>query len=119
MTPFGQLMRQWRAEKNTTLSEQAAYLDVSAAYLSALEHGHKGMPSFAMVDQICVYFDLIWDEAEAVKEAAQLSHPKPTIDASGLSAEAVRVANLLANVIDRLSEEACSEIAEEISQRLR
>ena len=118
MTPFGQLMRQWRQAKQVTLSDQAAYLGVSAAYLSSLEHGKKGRPSFAMVDQICVYFELIWDEAEALKEAALLSHPKPVIRTSGLSAEAVFLANQLAYVIDRLSVEDCRALSDEIKKKL-
>ena len=118
MTPFGKLMRDWRAKRSVTLSDQAAYLGVSAAYLSALEHGKRGKPSFAMVDQICAQFDLIWDEAEAVKEAALFSHPKPTIDTTGLSVEAVALANQLAHVIDRLTEDDCAALSEEIRKRL-
>ena len=60
MTPFGVFMRHWRTEKQATLAQLADYLSVSPAYLSALEHGKRGKPSFAMVDQICVYFELIW-----------------------------------------------------------
>lgn len=111
-------MRHWRQEKNKTLSEQAAFLDVSAAYLSSLEHGKRGKPSFAMVDQICVFLELIWDEAEALKQAAMLSHPKPVIDTSDLSPEAVRLANLLAQNIDRLSDEACESLCDEVTNRL-
>ena len=59
MTPFGKLMRYWRTQKNLTLRDQADFLDVSQAYLSALEHGKRGKPSFALVDQICVFLDLI------------------------------------------------------------
>ena len=118
MTPFGELMRKWRHEKGKTLNEQAAFLEVSPAYLSALEHGKKGKPSFAMVDQICVFLDLIWDEAEAVKQAAMLSHPKPVINATSLSPQAVRLANLLAQNIDRLSEEECQSLADEVEKHL-
>lgn len=118
MTPFGELMRKWRDEKGKTLNEQAAFLEVSPAYLSALEHGKKGKPSFAMVDQICVFLDLIWDEAEAVKQAAMLSHPKPVVNTASLSPQAVRLANLLAQNIDRLSAEECQSLADELEKRL-
>ena len=118
MTPFGVLMRYWRETKQKTLQDQATFLDVSAAYLSALEHGKKGRPSFVMVDQVCVFLDLIWDEAEALKQAAALSHPKPVIDASALSADAVRLSNLLALNIDRLSEEDCKSLCDEVTKRL-
>ncbi|MGC6536557.1 MAG: helix-turn-helix domain-containing protein [Candidatus Puniceispirillaceae bacterium] len=118
MTPFGELMRHWRDEKQKTLREQAEFLGVSQAYLSALEHGKRGKPSFAMVDQICVFLDLIWDDAESLKKAASLSHPKPTIDASDLSADAVYLANLLALNIDRLSPQQCKLLAERLETKL-
>ena len=118
MTPFGVLMRDWRKTKNKTLNELATILGVSAAYLSALEHGKRGRVSFAMVDQICVYFDLIWDDAEALKNAAMLSHPKPVVNASDLSQDAVHLANLLAQNIDRLSQEDCKALSDEVRKRL-
>lgn len=118
MTPFGVFMRYWRTEKQATLAQLADYLAVSPAYLSALEHGKRGKPSFAMVDQICVYFELIWDDAEALKQAAQLSHPKPTINTSDLGPEAVRLANGLSQNIDRLSDDDCKALYEALLARL-
>ena len=53
MTPFGLKSRQLRRQKGVTLQEQAEVLGVSAAYISALEHGQRGKPSPAFVDQIC------------------------------------------------------------------
>ena len=67
MTPFGIKSRQLRRQKGVTLQEQASVLGVSAAYISALEHGRRGKPSPAFVDQICVWFGLIWDDAEQLK----------------------------------------------------
>ena len=50
MTPFGLKSRQLRRQKGVTLKEQAEVLGVSAAYISALEHGQRGKPSPAFVD---------------------------------------------------------------------
>lgn len=118
MTPFGELMRYWRTQKNLTLRDQADFLDISQAYLSALEHGKRGKPSFALVDQICVFLDLIWDEAEALKSAANHSHPRPSIDASNLSPEAVYLANFMAQNIDRLTPQQCQDLTEMIESQL-
>ena len=76
MTPFGLLVREYRAKKQQTLASQAAVFGVSPAYLSALEHGKEANPSFALVDQICVFFDLIWDEAETIKLASSIISSK-------------------------------------------
>ena len=119
MTPFGVKIRDWRQSKNFTLHQQAEVLGVSSAYLSALENGTRGRPSVVLVDQICAWLGLIWDDAEELKRLAALSHPKPTIDARGHSAESIYMLNLLAENIDRLSVADCNTITNVITSRLR
>lgn len=99
MTPFGQKLRDLRAERGGTLKQMAAALQVSSAYLSALEHGHRGRPTDGLIHQICGYFGLIWDDAEALKRLAETSHPRVVIDTAGLPPEATRLAHLLARRI--------------------
>jgi len=118
MTPFGLKLRQLRRKKGVTLQEQADVLGVSAAYISALEHGKRGKPSPAFVDQICVWFGLIWDDAEQLKYLAHMSHPKPTVKTGSLSAEATFLANLLAQNIDRLSDTQCAALSDVLSRQL-
>jgi transcriptional regulator with XRE-family HTH domain len=103
VTPFGTEMRRIRKERSLTLQQQADCLSVSPAYLSALEHGKKGRPSAALIDQICVWLNLIWDDAEALKRKAFMSHPRPVIPVAGLHKNAVLLANLLSHNIDRLT----------------
>ena len=115
MTPFGVKLRDWRHRKNRTLYQQAEVLGVSPAYLSALETGTRGRPSAVLVDQICMWLGLIWDDAEELKRLAALSHPKPTINARGHSAEAVYMVNFLAQNIDRLSTADCQMVTDVIA----
>ena len=119
MTPFGAKIRGWRQSKNRTLHQQAEALGVSAAYLSALENGFRGRPSAVLVDQICVWLGLIWDDAEELKRLATLSHPKPTINARGHNADAIYMVNFLAQNIDRLSATDCRAISDFIANRLQ
>lgn len=119
MTPFGLKIRDWRYRKNLTLYQQAEVLGVTPAYLSALETGMRGRPSSVLVDQICVWLGLIWDDAEELKRLAALSHPKPSINARGSSAEAVYLANLLAQNINRLSTDDCRQLVDLIKRCLR
>ena len=119
MTPFGVKIRDWRQRKNRTLHQQAEAIGVTAAYLSALETGTRGRPSAVLVDQICVWLGLIWDDAEELKRLAGLSHPKPTINARGSSAEAVYLANFLAQNIDRLSSADCQLVIDLMTKQLR
>jgi transcriptional regulator with XRE-family HTH domain len=41
-----------RAERKITLKEMAGAIGVSPAYLSALEHGHRGAPAWYLVQRI-------------------------------------------------------------------
>ena len=103
MTPFGDKLRQWRRQRGISLKQMAADLHLSAAYLSALEHGRRGRPSPGLVMQILGYFNVIWDDAEAMKQLAALSDPKVRIDTAGLSPQATELANRLERRIARLS----------------
>ena len=103
MTPFGARLRMLRRARRVTLKEMAAHIQVSSAYLSALEHGHRGRPSAGLVHQVNEFFGLIWDEAEQLSELARLSHPRVTLDTAGLTPEATALANRLAEGIHRLS----------------
>ena len=110
MTPFGDRMRKLRAERGITLKEMADGLGVSSAYLSALEHGKRGRPGWHLIQRILSYFNIIWDEAEEVVRLARISHPRITIDTSGLSPKATELANRLADDIGRLDDAALEEL---------
>lgn len=114
MTPFGQRLRDLRAQRGLSLKRMAAELHLSAAYLSALEHGKRGRPGPGLVMQICGCLGLIWDEAEDLKRLAALSHPKVVIDTSGLSPSATELANRLATRIRHLPEETINSILEAV-----
>lgn len=105
MTPFGARLRALRDARGVSLSQMAAALQVSPAYLSALEHGRRGRPSAGLVHQVNEYFGLIWDEADEVARLAALSHPRISIDTGGLSPEATELANRLAERIGTLPPE--------------
>ena len=105
MTPFGERLRRLRAERGLSLGALAAQIGVSAAYLSALEHGHRGKPNRRLVHSICQALGIIWDEAEELQRLADLSHPKVPLDTAGLSAESTLLANLLARDIAHLPPE--------------
>ena len=110
MTPFGLHLQSLRAQRNFTQKEMAAALGVSPAYLSALEHGKRGQPSWALLQRIVGYFNVIWDDADKLQKLAELSDPKTTIDTSALSSDATYLANLLSQKIDSLDEEQIKKV---------
>lgn len=105
MTPFGARVRALRQKRDIALKDMARDLHVSSAYLSALEHGHRGKPAPGLVMQIAGYLGCIWDEAEELKTLADISHPRVTIDTSGLTPERTELANRLAADIADLSDD--------------
>lgn len=104
MTPFGELLRALRRERGVSQKEMAKALGVSAAYLSALEHGQRGAPSFAFRQNVIAWANVIWDEAEALERTAQLSNPRIVIDTTRSNARATLLANLLAERIEELDD---------------
>ncbi|MCT8998105.1 helix-turn-helix domain-containing protein [Chelativorans intermedius] len=110
MTPFAARVRQMRRARGITQKEMAAALGVSPAYLSALEHGRRSPPNWAMVQKIIGYFNVIWDEADELQRLAALSHPRVVVDTAGLPEKATAIANLLARNIAQLERQDLDEL---------
>lgn len=110
MTPFGAKVRQLRRERGLSQKEMAAAIGVSPAYLSALEHGRRGAPSWALVQKIVGYFNVIWDEAEDLQRLAALSDPRVVVDTAGLSPRATSFANRVAAEIAGLDDETLDRL---------
>ena len=87
MTPFGRKLRLLRRERGITMKAMAAAIGVSPAYLSALEHGRRGAPTWSLVQRIIQFFNVIWDDAEELAQLAQSSDPRVKVETAGLSAK--------------------------------
>lgn len=105
MTPFGEAMRDLRKTRGVSQKEMARAIGVSPAYLSALEHGKKGVPSFDLLQRIAGYFNVIWDEADELFRLARSSDPKVALDTAGLPPEYTAFANRLSREIRHLGPE--------------
>jgi transcriptional regulator with XRE-family HTH domain len=119
MTPLGAKLRALREERGVSLKDMAKALRVSSAYLSALEHGRRGKPTWILLQRIITFFNVIWDEAEDLQRLAELSDPKVSIDTAGLAPEATELANRLAKDIGRLSVEDLTVLKTELIKRAR
>ena len=110
MTPLGAKIRELREKRGVSLKDMAAALSVSSAYLSALEHGKRGKPTWFLVQRIIAYFNVIWDEAEEIQRLAELSDPRITIDTAGMNPKATELSNQLARTIGGLSQESLDHL---------
>ncbi len=92
-----------RQERGVTQKQMADAIGVSAAWLSALENGKRGRPTWDFVQRVIAYFNVIWDEADELRALARTSHPRVVVDTAGLSPKATLLANLVAEHIASLS----------------
>jgi transcriptional regulator with XRE-family HTH domain len=116
MTPFGEKLRQLRDQRGVSQKDMAKAIGVSAAYLSALEHGRRGQPTWDKLQRIIQYFNIIWDEAEELQRLAMISHPRITVDTGGLSPAATELTNLIAAHIRDLDIEVVQSLIDQIKQ---
>jgi transcriptional regulator with XRE-family HTH domain len=114
MTPFGFKLKSLRKEKKVSITDLAKFLKVSTAYLSMLENGKRGNPADGMVELICAYFDLIWDDAEEIKNLAKISDINIQINTKDLGTNATALTNVLKNNIRWLTNEQLIELTESI-----
>ena len=119
MTPFGQRLRELRAERGMTQKQMAEAIGVSPAYLSALERGKRGTPRWILVQQIIACLNIIWDDADELQRLAMRSAPKVTIDTSSLSPRATELANLLAAGIEVLPESELEDLSLRLDAAIR
>ncbi|HJM90495.1 MAG: helix-turn-helix domain-containing protein [Alphaproteobacteria bacterium] len=117
LTPFGVSIRALRRQQGISQKQMAIDLQISAAYLSALERGQRGRPSPVLVDQICGYLNIIWDEADALRRLARLSHPRVVIDTAQAGPEATELANRLAEGINDLAVERIKQMLAAMSDK--
>lgn len=116
MTPFGQRVRDLRAQRGITLAQMAAGLGVTPAYLSALEHGKRGRPTFTLIQGAIHLLGVIWDDADELVRLADLSHPRVTLDTAGLEPETTLLANRLARDIALLEPAEIQRLADVLDE---
>ena len=119
MTPFGFKLKSIRKEKKISISELAKSLKISTAYLSMLENGKRGNPPDGMVELICAYFGLIWDDAEELKDLAKISDINVQINTKNQGINATTLTNVLKNNIRWLTNKQLIELSETIERMVQ
>ena len=79
LTAFGREVRKLRIEKEETLRDMAKALNLSAAFVSAVETGSKSIPE-GLVQRICKHYRLDTKAAQHLKEMAERSAKNVTIE---------------------------------------
>jgi transcriptional regulator with XRE-family HTH domain len=95
---------------------------VSSAYLSALERGERGKPTWSLIQGTLQYFHIIWDEADELARLADMSDPRVKVETAGTTPRATLLANRLAREIRGLTEhdvEALLAVLDSAQERAR
>lgn len=109
LTAFGKLVRKLRIDKGATLKQMADYLEVSSAFLSAVENGKKTPPQ-RLVEQSCRYFSLNTEECAELEKAADLSIKEVNISLNGQENGDRRLALAFARKFKSLDQEQRDKI---------
>ena len=105
MTPFGIKLKYIRLQSHKSLKDLSRALKVSIAYVSMLENGKRGRPADGLIELICSYFNLSWEEADELKFLAKHSDINTKMNSEKLSLNATMLTNVLKNNIKWLTEE--------------
>ena len=110
MTPFGIKLRYIREQRHKSLKDLSKALKVSIAYVSMLENGKRGRPADGLIELICSYFNLSWEEADELKFLAKHSDINTKMNSEKLSLNATMLTNVLKNNIKWLTEEQLKKL---------
>lgn len=121
ITEFGKFLRSLRLQHAELLKDMAGCLGVSAAFLSAVESGKKGIPA-TLVQQVIEAYQLPAQQICELKLAADLSQRSAVIDLDNASPEARGVAVALARQFNSLSNdemEALKRTMDAVRKRMK
>ena len=110
MTPFGIKLKHIREQRHKSLKDLSNALKVSTAYVSMLENGKRGRPADGLIELICSYFNLSWEEADELKFLAKHSDINTKMNSEKLSLNATMLTNVLKNNIKWLTEEQLKKL---------
>ena len=110
MTPFGIKLKHIREQRHKSLKDLSKALKVSIAYVSMLENGKRGRPADGLIELICTYFNLSWEEADELKFLAKHSDINTKMNSEKLSINATMLTNVLKNNIKWLTEEQLKKL---------
>lgn len=115
MTPFGRYMRTLRLDQSRLLKDVADDLNVTSAYLSALEHGKKGQPSKQLLQRIIDTQKLTPTQAKELHQSVKNSETSFDIP-SRSTPFAFETANAFARRLPVLTEDQLRKIKEVLSE---
>ena len=108
-TDLGKFLRHLRIENEETLMDMAKKLDVSAAFLSSIEHGKKNLP-INLKKRLIEVYDLNSNQVTTLEESIDLSVSSLEINLQNVSKEKQKLGVLFARSFEDLDEDIIDKI---------
>lgn len=116
LTKVGKFLREICMSNNEILKEMAAKLDVTSAFLSAIENGKKKMPA-KMRNKIVKTYNLNKEKVKELDNAIMESNDTVELNISFVSDAKKRLAVSFARTFGEMTEKDVKEFAEYLSSR--
>ena len=111
LTNFGKALRKIRIDHNELLKDMAAHLNVTVAYLSAVENGKREVPD-NWIRILVEAYDLSSEETRALQSFAYEDKSYIKIDFNGIKAQERELALAFARSLKSLSDEDMKTLTE-------
>lgn len=109
LTDFGRILRKIRIDCDEILKDMAEKLNVSAAYLSAVEMGKRNIPEH-WVDKIAEFYNLSQEEKTDLSNAADNSSKSITLNFENINKSQKETAILFAREFENVDTETLEKI---------
>lgn len=118
LTAFGRELRKLRIDRAELLKDMAENLNVTASYLSAVEHGKREIPS-NWVEKISKKYRLDESDIEKLREAADQSKLSITIKLINGDYQKNTLVNAFARKFDSLNESEIDKMMDILNKERR
>ena len=115
LTEFGKFVRKLRIDNGTVLGAMAKKIDVSSAYLSAVENGKKAI-SQTLLEKIIEYFSLDTEQVIELKKATDNSPVSVKFNLKDSSSDERILVSAFARQVSDLSVSRKADIFEILSK---
>ena len=109
LTEYGKFIRRLRKEKGETLSSMSDKMNVSIAFLSAMEVGKKQVP-IEYADKISEIYNLSEEQNLELTRTIGSSNDNMNLDFKKLNEEQAQISVLFARKINKLSQKSLDEL---------
>ncbi|MDD3171847.1 MAG: helix-turn-helix transcriptional regulator [Bacilli bacterium] len=116
ITEFGKKLRKMRFERNETLKSMALKLEVSSAFLSAVENGNKAIP-YDLPIKVINKYHLVGKECDEIIWLSKVSSAHIRVMMTDLDTTRRNLAVKFSKEIANLDEEQVNEIYEILNKK--